>query len=376
MTKQGSFKRRVRERARSTGQRYTVARAELETANRQAFARTRPYEHAALKEHLEAHYGIRITSLAPIDDDPKTRPRGSWPGHYPWTLLVNHADGPPWIARIFSSPADLVNRVEGDAEVLRFLASHDFPAERLAHDGPVSVISGNGVIVTEFVEGGRPTDAHGRSDSEEVHYELGSLLGRLHALPQAGGAVARDGGAEDKDGGFHIGRPKHDLAAAMSFLVSVEDVVHPQGREGFERLRDDVENADDAEGLPEALTHNNFHVWAAVGTPGNLTIVGWAGSGRGPRLPALAWLLTTAAEGSPGLVDAVLRGYREHAQLTDHELDRLPGVLSIRPLWLACLDYRELVRRGQTPAMDVGWLGWRPENAERVAAHAIAALRK
>ena len=379
MTKQGSFKRAVRQRARKNGQRYTEARAELETANRQTFARTRPFEHAVLKNHLEAHYGIRITSLAPIDDDPETRPRGSWPGHYPWTLLVKRMDGPPWVARIFSSPADEVSRVEGDAEILRFLASHNFPAERVAHDDPVSVLNGNGVIVTEFVEGGRPTDPHGRNESPAVQHELGSLLGRLHTLPAAGGAVARDGGSEEHDGGFHVGRPKQDLAAAMSFLVGVEDAVAPEGREGFERLSDCVENADDAEGLPEALTHGNYHVWAAVGRPGNLVIVGWAGSGRGPRLPALAWLLTTAAEGRPDFVDAVMRGYCEHVQLTDEELERLPRVLNIRPLWLACLEYREAVRSGHTPIMDDGWTpSWavdRPEHAERIAAQAIAALR-
>jgi hypothetical protein len=150
------------------------------------------------------------------------------------------------VARVFSSPADKVSRVEDDADILRFLASHDFPAERLAHDEPVSVLDGGGVIVTEFVEGGRPTDALGRVESPAVHYELASLLGRLHTLPAAGGAVARDGGSEEHDGGFYVGRPKQDLAAAMSFLVSVEDAVAPEGREKFEWLRDQVENADDA----------------------------------------------------------------------------------------------------------------------------------
>ena len=158
MTKQGSFKRAVRQHARRTGQRYTEARTDLEIAERQAFVHARPFERAALTAHLEAQYGIRITSLASIDDDPKTRPSGSWPGHYPSTLLLKRQDGPPWIARIFSAPADQVSRVEGDAEILRFLAAHDFPAERVAHEEPVSVFNGSGVIVTEFVEGGRPTD--------------------------------------------------------------------------------------------------------------------------------------------------------------------------------------------------------------------------
>lgn len=376
MTKQGSFKRAAHQRASETGQRYTEARADLETANRQEFVHKRPFEHAALKSHLEAFYGIEIASVMPIDDDPKTRPNGSWPGHYPGTLIVKRTDGPPWIARIFSSPADQLSRVQGDAEILRFLADHEFPAERIAREDPVSMIDGSGVIVTEFVEGGRPTDAQGRNESPAVHYELGSLLGRLHSLPAAGGAVARDGGAEEADGGFHVGRPKEDLAAAMGFLVSFEDAVTAEGREKFEWLRDQVENADDAEGLPEALTHGNYHLWAAVGAPGDLVIVGWAGSGRGPRLPALAWLLRTAAEGSAENVDAVMRGYREHVQLTDAELDRLPSVLNMRALWLACLDYRMGVRAGQTQTMDEGWMRLgSPEYAEELAARAITSLR-
>ncbi|WP_432894011.1 phosphotransferase [Kribbella sp. CA-245084] len=371
MTKQGSFKRAVRQHARRSGQRYTEARADMELAARQPFVHARPFEHAALTAHLEAQYGIRITSLASIDDDPTTRPRDSWPGHYPGTLLVKRQDGPPWIARIFSSPADQVSRVEGDAEILRFLAAHNFPAERVAHEEPVSVFNGSGVIVTKFVDGERP-DA-----GAAVQHELGSLLGRLHALPAGDGAVARDGGSDESGGAFQVGRPKENLAAAMSFLVSVEDDVAPEGREGFELLRDRVETADDAEGLPQALTHGSYHAWSAVGTPGNLVIVGWAGSGRGSRLPALAWLLTTAAEGDLSLVDAAARGYSERVQLTGEEIHRLPGILSMKPLWLACIQYRESVRSGHTPTLDDGWPSWdvdRSERNQRIAARAIAAL--
>lgn len=377
MTKQGSFKRAVRQRARETGQRYAQARADLETAGRQEFTSTRPFNRAELSAHLETTYGISIVSLAPIDDDPKTRPRGSWPGHYASTLFVRRADGAPWIARVFSSTADQVSRVEGDAEILRFLAAHDYPAERVATDHPVSVLGDKGVIVTEFIEGGRPADDHGRTGSPEVSYELGGLLGRLHALPPGDGAVARDGGAEETDGGFFVGRPKRDLDAAMSFLVSVEDEVGPDGREAFDWLRDRVESTDDAEGLPEALTHSNYHYWAAVGRPGNMAIVGWAGSGRGPRLPALAWLLRTAAETDPerlGHVDAVVRGYREHGQITEDELDRLPAVLNLRPLWLSCLGFRMAVRGGGTP--DLGWVG--PgglELTDRIAERVIKIVR-
>ena len=371
MTKQSSFKRAARERARATGQRYTQARADLELANRQEFVHSRPFDPNALKTHLHDHYGIAIDTIMPIDDDPKTRPDGSWPGHYPSTLVVKHTDGEQWIARIFSSSADQVSRVQGDADILRFLAGHDFPAERIADPEPVTVLDGKGIIVTRFIDGGRP-----RADSPAVWHEMAVLLGRLHNLPAADGAVARDGGAEEHGGGFHVGRPKEDLVAAMNFLVSVEDKVTDAALPKFEWLRDQVENADDAEGLPEALTHGNYHPWAAVGTPGDLSIVGWAGAGRGPRLPALAWLLRTAAErNGDANVAAVMRGYATQVRLTDDELHRLPSILNLRPLWLECLGFRMTVNDGGTPELDDGWV--QPANEDfiqRLAARAIAAL--
>lgn len=359
MTKQGSFKRAVRKRARESGQRYTEARAAMDEGD-SSEPPHRPFEQTSLRAHLEERYGIRITSLAIIDE------------HQPATLRVHREDGPDWVARIFSHPADEISAVEGDAEILRFLALQEFPAERVAHDEPVSVLDAHGVLVTEFVKGGSPFSWTNPQVTPAVQYELAELLGRLHTLPAAGGAMARDGGSFGHEPGPFLGRPGADLAAAMSYLVSVEDAVAPRGREMFEWLRDQVENADDGEGLPEAFTHGNFHAKTAVGKAGNLVIIGWNGSGRGPRLPALGWLLWTA-QGEAGHVEAIARGYREHVQLTDEELDRLAGVINMRSLWLLCYDYRASVHRGQTPTLDE-W-SWRPVDGEQRAAQAIAAFR-
>jgi Ser/Thr protein kinase RdoA (MazF antagonist) len=368
MPKQGGFKRAVRRRARETGQRYTQARAAMDKRKEEYPAFVRSVDQAPLKAHLEERYGIRVTSLVPIVASGMT---------YSGTLRVEREAGPAWVARVFNAPADTVSRVEGDAEILRFLASHDFPAERLAHEEPVSVLDGSGVIVTEFVEGGRTVDNPATNTCATWH-ELASLLGRLHALPAADGAVARDGGSfthagPQHDGVLYIGRPERCLAAAMSTLVSVEDKVAPEGREQFEWLRDQVENADDAEGLSESLTHGNYNGWAAVGKPGNLVIVGWAGAGRGPRLAALAWLLSTASRGDPtatDYIDAVVRGYREHVRLTDEELHRLAGVMNMVPLSMACFYYRMSAQTGYTPSGGEGW--WpKPERAAQLAAKAI-----
>jgi hypothetical protein len=162
----------------------------------------------------------------------------------------------------------------------------------------------------------------------------------------------------------------------MATLVSVEEKVPADGRDAFEWLRDAVENADDAEGLPEAFTHGNYNGWAAVGKPGNLVVVGWAGSGRGPRLAALAWLLKTASKGSPSTdyINAVVRGYREHVQLAEEEVDRLAGVINLVPLNMACFYYRTSVHTGYIPTGNERW--WpKPEAAEQLAAKAIEAFR-
>src|SRR5580698_8932576 len=90
-----------------------------------------------LPAHLAAHYGIAITGSLEISAG---------------VLRVERAGGPPWIARlsVLSRPAP---RVLDDAGVLRFLAQHDFPAERCAHPEPVSELGGRAVLVTEAVPG-------------------------------------------------------------------------------------------------------------------------------------------------------------------------------------------------------------------------------
>jgi len=164
----------------------------------------------------------------------------------------------------------------------------------------------------------------------------------------------------------------------MRLLVSDEAAVPSKGRKGFELLRDLVENADDGDGMPDALTHGNYHAWSAVGAAGKLVIVGLAGAGRGLRLPALAWLLTTAAEADITLVDAAIRGYSEHVHLSDDEMGRLPDILHMKPLFTACLQYRQSVGNGSAPTLDDGWPSWavdRAEKSQRIPARAIAFVR-
>ena len=126
-----------------------------------------------LPAHLEARYGIQVGRLTELDL-----------GVY----RVGRRDGPDWVARIFAADRPIA-AAEGNAALLRRLEQEEYPAERCAAQEPVSAHDGQGVLVTRYIEG---TRADG---SRRTFARLGSLLGRLHALPSD---HVRDGG------GWHL----------------------------------------------------------------------------------------------------------------------------------------------------------------------------
>jgi len=277
-----------------------------------------------LPAHLEATYGGPVAAVRPM----------------PGGLLfrVDRPDGRPWVARVFPS-ARPIERAHGDAEILRFLEGEGFPAERLAHPEPVSILDGQGVLVTELVEGSMLSGA-----SEGVFRALGDLLGRLHALPTAGGALERDAGClhiwSVTDGGL-----RDALDAAASWLAEAEDLVPPGGRADYESLLGTIAGIDVGEGLPRALMHPDpVHRNVIAEPDGRLVFIDWTGAGSGPRIASLGWLLLLAVRESrwnprsPN-VDAVLAGYRERVQLTSDELDRLPAAIPIPPLVHDCMTF-------------------------------------
>jgi Ser/Thr protein kinase RdoA (MazF antagonist) len=275
-----------------------------------------------LRAHLQTRYGITVTAMTELD-------LGVW--------RVGRSEGPDWVARWFPArrPAEAVT---GDAEILRYLAAEEFPAERCAADEPVSVLRGGSVLVTEWAE---PVPRQQRRDAIRAAgglSHLGALLGRLHTLPaSSAGAVARPGGAW-----HHLadGRPSAEIAAAGRMLAAAAPLFPGAERAAFDALQAEVAALDAAEGLPEALIHPDFVLANVVATPGGMVLVDWAGAGRGPRLWSLAFLLYAEAAKDPRRVSAVLAGYREHVTLEAEELDRLAAVARARPLilsaWSVC----------------------------------------
>lgn len=352
MTRDSSFKKVVRRHAQETGQRYTEALTDLEGLETRMF-------HQPVAERLLAHlrnrYGIDAVTATQVSV------------HRTDVFRIERTDGEPWIARAFP-PARPRAGAEGDAAILRFLARHDYPAERLAVDDAVSDFEGSSVLVTQLIHGEHIPPF---TDNMTI---MADLLGRLHALP-LDDTVSRPGGAQGIDPSRE-GSPRQDLLAALALLDAVDTKVSPEGRAQFEELRDKVRSADDGDGLPEALLHGNLphapdHV---LMTEHGAVAFNWTASGRGPRLADFAWLMRVSW-GDPKLIDPAVEAYCCHVELNDEEVDRLEEVMYIRPLYLDSFGYRRHLANGHAPGPDVRQFS-NPENTRSTADATRAALRR
>ena len=352
MTKDGSFKKVVRRHAQETGQRYTEALTDLEGLESRMFHQP---AGERLVTHLRDRYGIDAVSATQVSV------------HRADVFRVDRNDGDPWIARAFP-PARPRAGAEGDAAIMRFLARHDYPAERVAVYDAVSDFEGASVLVTEFIHGEHIPPF---TDNMTV---MADLLGRLHALP-LDDTITRPGGAQGIDPSRE-GGPRQDLLAALVLLDAVDTKVPAEGRDQFEELRDKVRSADAGEGLPEALLHGNLphapdHVLRTAAGP---VAFNWTAAGRGPRLADFTWLMRVSW-GDPHLIDTAVEAYCRHVELTDEELDRLEEVMYVRPLYLDAFGYRRSLAGGQTPGPDVRPFS-NPENTRATADATIAAVRR
>ncbi len=262
-----------------------------------------------LAAHLEASYAVAVRGMRQLE-------AGVW--------RVSRADGPDWLARVFPA-ARAAGLAQDDAELLGALRRAGFPAERCAHARPVSEHSGQSVLVTDYVPGGKPPR------TTATFRRLGELLGRLGDLELDVPAARRAGGAWHHL--VYSGGPGDELAAARDLLEAAAPRAPAGARAHYDALADALAVADGGDGLPEAFIHADLVPANAVATrERGLVIVDWAGAGRGPRLWPLAFLLWAAGMEGMGHVDAAASSYREHVSLTPSELERLEAVILARPL--------------------------------------------
>jgi Ser/Thr protein kinase RdoA (MazF antagonist) len=262
-----------------------------------------------LAEHLEDTYGFAARRHASLDQD---------------VFRFDRDEGPSWVARVFPTNRAYAD-VLGDAAILQALAPSRFPAERCAHDEPVSLLDGHGVLVTDFVEGTRP-ERGGR-----IFAVLGTMLGALHA---------RSGESFREGGGWHHltpqGGPRQEIDGAIQLLEQRAPQLGGIDAAMVDRLIEELDGTVDCADLPLSFVHPDFVPANAISTPdGETVIVDWAGSGRGPRLWSLAFLLY-ATGGHPKLIELVVTRYRKRIELEPEELDTIADAIRARALLLDC----------------------------------------
>ena len=254
-----------------------------------------------LADHLAACYDVAVERVVALDQD------------------VYRVVGPGWVARLF--PSDSHDAVAATADLLRRLAPTKIPAELLAGREPVSVRGGRPVLITEFVEGKRAPG------TPRMFAALGAWLGGLHKQP---------GKDLPRGGGWHHlvaqGSPGEEIAAASALLKAADT-----DSAARKTLVAELNDLDDCADLPHGLVHPDFVPANTILRPEHgMVVIDWAGSGRGPRLWSLGFLLWAAASCDLALVETVLSRYRRHVQFSAAELDRLPDAIRGRPLTIDC----------------------------------------
>jgi Ser/Thr protein kinase RdoA (MazF antagonist) len=284
--------------------------------------KARAYERVAVERlgpHLAERYGVDVVGTAALDG-----------GVYRVDLL----DGRRWVARLFPRARPMA-AVRGDAEVLDLVAGRAFPAERCVSD-PVSEHEGQGVLVTEWVEG-----VNGRGQERPALFRtLGALLGELHSIvPTDGHAARRPAGSWHSlsiEGGGREADVRH-LRSLLADAASSSTASAADERSAFDALDRELEALDVGDGLPTALTHPDFcSANAVLGSDGGVVLVDWTGAGTAPRLTSLGLLLSSTG-GASASVDAVMSGYASAgAMLEAAELDRLEDAVVGFGFVLAC----------------------------------------
>ena len=281
--------------------------------------KARAYERVGadgLGRHLSERYGVEVAGTSELDG-----------GVY----RVDRVDGGRWVARLFPR-ARPIEAAQGDADVLELVAAHGFPAERGVPD-PVSEHEGQGVLVTEWVEG-----VNGRGkDTPDLFGSLGRLLGELHAI------VPPDGhGATRPAGSWHSlsiegGGRDADVRHLRSLLADAARSAPAEQRGSFEALDRELAALDVGDGLPSALTHPDFcSANVMLADDGGVTLVDWTGAGTAPRVVSLGLLLSSTG-GDQTSIDAVMAGYAASGGVLEPaELDRLEDAVIGFGFVLAC----------------------------------------
>jgi Ser/Thr protein kinase RdoA (MazF antagonist) len=305
----------------------STAQERLRSVRQRTFERT---GIASLGAHLEAQDGIPVTTTTALDVG---------------VFRVDRADGSTRIARVFQQgrPVEAVTR---EAELLRFLAGAGFPAERCVDADPVSVLDGQPVLVTDYVDGAPPEQRAAAIRQAGGLHRLGDLLGRLQSLPGSAATIDWPGGCWHHLGVEGTGTVEIETVAAL--LADAEGLVTADERPLYDDIVHEVHDLDGGDGLPVALVHPDAVLQNVIPSAElGLVLVDWTGAGTGPRVWPLGFLLYATGALLMDRLDAVVAGYRQHVRLEPEELSVLGSMVRARPIvleaWMFAMGLKPLV---------------------------------
>ncbi len=239
---------------------------------------------------------------------------------------VDRDDGPPWVARMSVTSRPRARTVRGRRGAPLPGAPASSPPNAAPTRDRSPTLGGRAVLVTGYVPGKRPPSDPGHPPQARRPARAGCT----RCPPSPGPPSARRARCITCRSTRAV--PARTSPRPRALLADLDGRVPDEHRQLYELIAGLLPEGDDCHGLPEAFLHPDPVRNNVIVTPDGPVLVDWTGAGRGPRLASLAALLHTAGPDTPA---KSLTATGRHTDLTAEELDRLEGVLWIRPLWLA-----------------------------------------
>ena len=244
------------------------------------------------------------------------------------------------------------------ARLLLFFESVNYPAERIIATKQHMPVGSTGAwhcVMTTFLVG-VPLPYTPLTFSL-----LGATLGQLHALtllltytpPPASMLIAGE------------------RAYAEQQLGAVASLVPRRSIAQYELLQTALSSLDPVVDVPATLIHNDCHPGNALLTAsGQVTLLDWEGSGMGPAILDIGFLLSNCDGKAPweplesssiplneANMRAVVEGYSQHHVLTAKELAYLPDAIRFRSLIFGTCSFAASIAQHETAEFSQWW--WR-----------------
>lgn len=288
----------------------------------------------------EALYGLEGYSLRPLV--------GGVSDH---TYLLEHPSAESFVLRATRADMDEAPLHE---QVLLYLEEQAYPAPRVirAMDGSAIVQYGGAkMVLTTYIQG---HIVESSANSPATLYQLGGMIGRLHAL----GALPHDLPRADF-------MPRNMVRWAERRLTEVANRAPLHWQHRVDEMLSVLASTPSLSDLPTCLIHNDSHPGNAVRrADGEVVLIDWDGAGLGASVLDLGFLLITADTYTPDVpavgdstarVNAIVDGYRRYRLLDAAERARLADAIRFRVTFINAATFARQVERGEFDQLSTSW---------------------